>query len=83
MRQSSTTNNVNSPWLIGDESLGTELTSIPKKYQITVNPITVSMDSRIGVDNGIGIRIYHSPECFEEEQFLKPYFVRCLILVKP
>ena len=32
------------------------------------------MDSKIGVDNGIGIRIYHSPECFEDRTTPKTVF---------
>ena len=74
MRQSSTIKNVNSPWLIGNEKLGVELTSTPKKYQLTIDPVFVSMNSRIGVDKGIGIRIYHSPECFEDRTIPKTVF---------
>ena len=74
MRQSSTIKNVNSPWLTGNEKLGVELTSTPKKYQLTIDPVFVSMNSRIGVDKGIGIRIYHSPECFEDRTTPKTVF---------
>ncbi len=74
MRQSSATKSINSPWLIGDEVLGVELTTTPKKYQLCIDPVSVSMKSSIGVDNGIGIRIYHSPECFEDRTIPKTVF---------
>ena len=74
MRQSSATSGVKSPWLIGDEILGDELTSTPKKYDLTINPLLVSMKCKIGVNKGIGIRIYHSPECFEDRTVPKTVF---------
>ena len=74
MRQSSASNNVESPWLIGDEKLGIELTETPKKYELTVDPLSVSMDCGLGIENGIGIRIYHSPSCFEDRTIPKTVF---------
>ncbi len=74
MRQSSTMNNVKSPWLIGDEKLGDELNSTPKKYSIIIDPLSVSMKCKIGVDKGIGIRIFHSPDCFEDRKIPKTVF---------
>ncbi|HJM66001.1 MAG TPA: 3'-5' exonuclease, partial [Candidatus Thalassarchaeaceae archaeon] len=74
MRQSSCSNKVKSPWLIGDEIFGTELIDTPRKYELTIDPINVAMNCGLGIDDGIGIRIYHSPECFEERTTAKTVF---------
>jgi len=74
MRQSSTLSGVDSPWLMGDENLGTELIDTPRKYDLTIDPISVAMNCGLGINDGIGIRIYHSPECFEERTVAKTVF---------
>ena len=63
MRQSAHREGVDSPWLSGTEDANIPTTT-PKKYTLTIDPLSVQHDLKVGENEGIGIRIYHSPDCF-------------------
>ena len=63
MRQSAHREGVDSPWLSGQEKASIPATT-PKKYTLTIDPLSVQYDLQIGEKEGIGMRIYHSPDCF-------------------
>ena len=63
MRQSAHREGVESPWLSGLEEARVP-TSTPNTYTLTIDPLSVQHNLQIGEDEGIGIRIYHSPDCF-------------------
>ena len=65
MRQSAHREGVESPWLSGLEEETVPATT-PKKYTLTIDPLSVQHNLQIGETEGIGIRIYHSPDCFLE-----------------
>tara|TARA_B100000902_G_scaffold318907_1_gene310989 strand:- start:1273 stop:3783 length:2511 start_codon:yes stop_codon:yes gene_type:complete len=63
MRQSAHREGIESPWLCGGEDASVP-TLTPKKYTLTIDPLLVQHDLQIGEKDGIGMRIYHSPDCF-------------------
>tara|TARA_B100001113_G_scaffold26994_1_gene19556 strand:- start:1594 stop:6495 length:4902 start_codon:yes stop_codon:yes gene_type:complete len=65
MRQSAHRENIQSPWLNGEEDAGIPAIT-PKKYTLTIDPLSVQHDLQIGEKDGIGMRIYHSPDCFHD-----------------